>query len=312
MTEGAQLIHELLTYIEQVEKLKSKPAFAVPTEYFVAYQHELKGLPELNFNSQAGGDDIWLSIPRLRENLPPDADAKLTPWVTFPKNIEKTPELKTELVVREGTREVSREHLDKHPEIKAAFTQYLQNQWEPWAAGERPRRKTMARYNQIFSLQQVIASEGAETPLELVWGMGFTVWKFDGYPLAVRYPLLVQSCEISLDERTFDLEIRPRDVEPRLELDCYSEMGVPGLPQLEAFWKNALATGTNRANPFEESTFKGICDAAVGYLDPSGAYVTCTDDVAPPTASETLKITNTWVLFARKRSGDVFSKTSGA
>lgn len=32
---------DLLNYIEQVEKLKTKPAFSVPTEFFVAHQHEL-------------------------------------------------------------------------------------------------------------------------------------------------------------------------------------------------------------------------------------------------------------------------------
>jgi very-short-patch-repair endonuclease len=306
MTDGAQLIHELLTYIEQVEKLKTKPAFSVPTEYFAAYQYELKGLPGLQFNSQVGGDDVWLRVPRLRENLPPSPGEKLTPWVTFPKSLEKTPELRSEPGTRVGKQEISHEQLDKHPELKALFAEYLQTQWEPWAAAERPRRRTIARYNQLFSLQQVIASEGAETALELVWGMGVSVWKNDGYPTAVRYPLVVQSCEITLNEKTFGLEIQPRDVEPRLEVDCYSEMGVSGLPQLEVYWKSALVTGVNRANPFEESTFEGICNAAVGYLDPSGAYVVCSDDVAPPAPADTLRVTNTWVLFARKRSGDIF------
>jgi len=40
------LVLDLLNYIEQVEKLRTKPAFSVPTEFFVAYQHELNGLPE--------------------------------------------------------------------------------------------------------------------------------------------------------------------------------------------------------------------------------------------------------------------------
>jgi hypothetical protein len=49
------LVLDLLNYIEQVEKLKYKPAFTVPTEFFVVYQHELKGLPELQFNLQGDG-----------------------------------------------------------------------------------------------------------------------------------------------------------------------------------------------------------------------------------------------------------------
>ena len=190
--------------------------------------------------------------------------------------------------------------------MKEAFDWYVEYQWEPWAAAERPRRKTIARYNQLFSLQQAISSEGAETPLELVWGIGYAAWKKEGFATSVKYPLLIQACEVTLNEKTFDLEVRPRDVEPRLEADCYAEMELPGVKQLEAYWRSALATGANRVNPFETSTFDGTLKAAVGHLDPSGAYEIRTDDVTPPVPSDHLKITNTWVLFGRKRSGDIF------
>jgi very-short-patch-repair endonuclease len=306
VNEAAPRILDLLTYIEQVEKLKTKPAFSVPTDYFVAYQHELKGLPELQFNLQVEGDDVWLRLPRLQEIAAPEVDETLKPWVTLPKSPEKTPELKTEVVTYEGKREVGREQVKDHPEITELFEWYVDYQWEPWAAAERPRRKTIARYSQLFALQQAIASEGAETALELVWGIGYAVWKKEGFATPVKHPLLVQSCEISLNESTFDLEVRPRDVEPRLESDCYAEMELPGVRQLEAFWKSALASGAHRVNPFETSTFEGTLRAAVGQLDPTGAYEARTEDLIPPLPSDKLKITSTWVLFGRKRSGDIF------
>jgi very-short-patch-repair endonuclease len=305
MTERA-LVLDLLTYIEQVEKLKSKPAFNVPTDYFVAYQHELKGLPGLQFNLQAEGDDVWLRIPRLQEVVAPDVDNELRPWVVLPKSPEKEPELKQEIVILDGKIEVSRESLNDRPEIRAIFELYVANEWTPWAAAERPRRKTISRYNQLFSLQQAIASEGAETPVELVWGIGYAVWKREGFTNTVKHPLLAQGCEVTLNEKTFDLEVRPRDVEPRLEADCYVDMEVSGVRQLEAFWKGTLATGAHRVNPFEESTFDGVLKSAVGHLDPTGKYELRIDDVTLPLPNDKLKITNTWVLFARKRSGDIF------
>ena len=306
MNEAAPRVLDLLTYIEQVEKLKSKPAFSVPTEYFVAYQHELRGLPGLQFNLQADGDDVWLRLPRLQETPAPEPADSLKPWVTISKSADKSPELKSECITYDGKVEVSREQLQNHPEIKNLFNGYLENQWEPWASSERPRRRTIARYNQLFALQQAIASEGAETPIELVWGIGYATWKKEGFGTPVKHPLLVQSCEISLNERTFDLEIRPRDVDARLEADCYSEMEVPGVRALDAFWKSTLATGAHRVNPFEDSTFDGVLKAAVGHLDPSGAYEVRNDDITPPVPGEHLKITNNWVLFGRKRSGDIF------
>lgn len=306
LAAGAPLVLDLLDYIEQVEKLKTKPAFTVPTEFFVAYQHELRGLPELQFNLQIEGDDVWLRLPRLKEIAPPELDEQLKPWVTLPKSPEKSPELNSENVTYEGKREISRAQLKDHPEVQEAFAWYVEYQWEPWAAAERPRRRTITRYNQLFSLQQAISSEGAETPIELVWGIGYAAWKKEGFSTALKHPLLVQACEISLNEKTFDLEVRPRDVEPRLEADCYAEMELPGIKQLEAHWRSVLATGANRVNPFEASTFDGTLKTAVGHLDPTGTYEVRTDDVTPPPPTEKLTITNTWVLFGRKRSGDIF------
>jgi hypothetical protein len=244
LAAGAPLVLDLLNYIEQVEKLKTKPAFTVPSEFFVAYQHELKGLPELQFNLQVEGDDVWLRLPRLQEIVPPELDEQLKPWVTLPKSPEKSPELKSETVTYEGKREVARAQLKDHPEVQEAFDWYVEYQWEPWAAAERPRRKTIARYNQLFSLQQAISSEGAETPLELVWGIGYAAWKKEGFGTALKYPLLVQACEISLNEKTFELEVRPRDVEPRLEADCYAEMELPGVKQLEALLAQRIGHGS--------------------------------------------------------------------
>jgi hypothetical protein len=306
MAAGAPLVLDLLTYIEQVEKLKTKPAFSIPNEFFVAHQHDLTGLPELQFNLQIEGDDVWLRFPRLKEIAAPDVGEALKSWVTLPRSPDKKPELKSEVISYDGEREVCREQLKDHPEIQQYFDWYVEFQWEPWAAAERPRRKAIARYKQLFSLQQAISSEGAETPLELVWGIGYATWKKEGFATPVKYPLLVQACEITLNEKTFDLEIRPRDVEPRLDIDCYAEMEIPGVRQLEAHWRSALATGANRVSPFEPSTFDGTLKAAVGHLDPTGTYEIRSAASEPPTPNERLKVTNSWVLFGRKRSGDIF------
>jgi len=301
-SEKARLL-ELLDYIKEVEKLKIKPAFSIPGDSaFVAYQHELGELPELQYNLKSDGDEVWLRIPRLREIAAPEPDEKLNPWIILPKSPEKTPEIRPEIISHDGEHEVI-ERLDAHPEIQNLFDGYLANQWQPWVSTERPRRKTIACYNKLFSLQQAIALDGAEASLELVWGIGYATWKKQDFPTAVKYPLLIQTCEITLNEQTFDLEIRPRDVNPRLETDCYVEMELPNVTQLETFWRSSLDAGANRANPFETSTYEGTLRAAVGYLDPSGRYSEGTESTVLSIPDEHLKITDTWVIFARKRSG---------
>ena len=305
MIESAGKVIDLLSYIEQVEKLKRKPAFSVPDEYFVAHRHELQGLPELQFNLQNEGDDVWLKLPRLQEVPAPDLDDLLKPWVTLSKSADKNPEIKQEIQTSVDGGEPKRESLQDRTDVKAQFDWYLEYMWKPWSQTERPRRKTISLYNKLFALQQAISSEGAETPLELVWGIGHSVWKMDGYATHVKYPLLVQGCSITLNELTLELEIRPRDIDPKLEVDCYAEMEIPGVLQLETFWKRVVEASASRLSPFDSSTYEPTLRAAVGHLDPSGRYVDGKDWSSLPAPSEKLLVTGNWVIFGRKRSGDI-------
>lgn len=306
MVEASQSVIDLLTYIEEAEKLRTKPSFSIPTEFFAAYQPDLQGLPELQFNVQLEGDDIWLKVPRLQEIGAPDVGAALGPWVTLSRSVDKPPALKPAFLQANSNRDLAHDQLMTPPEIQAHFDWYVKNQWQPWSDTERLRRKTMAVYNQLFALQQTISSGGSETPIELVWGMGYSTWKKPGQGSTVKRPLLVQGCEITLNSRTFELEIRARDVDTRLELDCYAELEVPGIWPLEAFWKSTQAGTENRVNPFDSATFQSVLNAAVGYLDPTGSYDERTDSAELAPAGDKLLITNTWVLYARKRNSDIF------
>lgn len=304
MTEGANRLINLLDYIEQIEKLKRKPAYTVPTDIFVAYQEELKGLPGVEFNIQSSADDIWLRVPRLKEIPAPDLDDKLKLWVTLSKSPDKPPELKAEIPLIDGKKEVGKQSLKDYPNTQTAFAWYLKELWEPWAAVERPRRKAVNFYNKLFALEQAIATEGSETPIELIWGLGLAVWKPSS--TAVKHPLISQPCEIVLNALNFDLEIRPRDTDARLELDCYADLELAGVRALEDYWKSVQVTAANRVNPFEASTFEGTLKVAVGHLDPNGSYLASDPDPKVPATNDKLVITDTWVLFGRRRSEHIF------
>lgn len=305
MIESASKVADLLSYIEQVEKLKRKPAFSVPDEYFVAHQNELQGLPELQFNLQHEGDDVWLKLPRLQEVPTPTLDDLLKPWVTLSKSPEKSPEIKQEAHLLAPGEEPKRERLQDRPDVRAQFDWYMEYMWKPWSQTERPRRKAISIYNKLFALQQAISSEGAETALELVWGIGHAIWKKAGHPTPVKHPLLIQACNITLNELSLDLEIRPRDIDPKLEVDCYAAMEIPGVHPLETFWKKMVESSASRLTPFDSSTYEPTLRAAVGHLDTSGSYVDARDWNGFPPPSENLLVTNSWVIFGRKRSGDI-------
>lgn len=306
MNESNSLLIGLLEYIEQVEKLKRKPSYVVPSDIFSAFQAEMKGLPGIGFNLQAEGDDIWLRIPRLKEITAPDPDENLAPWISISKSPDKHPELKSEIVLMGGKKEVGRKSLDDHTEIQRSFDWYVNELWEPWSSSEKPRRRTISFYNKLFAVQQAISTDGTETPIELAWGIGCAAWKRAGSALAVRYPLITQTCEIYLNPTSFDLEIRPRDVDARIELDCYADQEIHGIRPLEDFWKSTTASAADRVNPFESSTYEGVLKAAVLHLDPNGGYLDNQTEPVLPFPTEKLCVTDTWVLFGRKRSAHIF------
>lgn len=307
-TPHAIQLHQLLTYLEEVEKLKRKPPFTLPSakEAFVGLQHEMLSLPEITFNQQSGSDEVWLRIPRLQQINAPELDPKLVPWVTLNKSPERLPVLKEVLITQGDEDSLPPVSIEDQPHIRELFDWYLEFMWEPWAQAEIMRRKTMTRYNQLFAIQQARSGNEVDSPNELVWGIGIALWKGEGFPEPVRYPLIVQSCEITLNESTLDIEVRPRGVEPRIELDSFASIGLPGVKPLEDFWRTAISNITTSISPFEEVTFEALLRVSVGHLDSSGAYLQLPSEDQLPPQSDHLVVTNSWVLFERKRSTDIF------
>lgn len=292
----------LLEYISEVEKLRKRAPFTVPDDLFRAFQREVAALPGIQFNIMSGGDDVWLRIARLTEHPPPDPDLALRPWVVLSRSVDKRPELREEVTVSRGPEPRTLRLVD-FPGVTRLYERYLAERWQPWSDAEKPRRHAIRLYNQLFTIHQLMAGAGAETPVELVWGVGIARWQRDGARGPIEHPLLTQSCEITLNPSNFALELRPREVDPALETDCYAELELPGVSALQAFFREYQAKAASRPTPFDPATFEDLLKAAVAILDPAGRYEPAADAAEPVPG---LVVDGSWVLFARPRSGHVF------
>ncbi|KVP39488.1 AAA domain-containing protein [Burkholderia ubonensis] len=289
------LLAGLLSYIEEVERLNKTPSFKVPSDVLALAGADVAGLPGVSTDLEQDGA-VWLAVPRMQESEVPALPGELKPYVTLSAN----PGVAPVFAVPAPEEDEVPLHLADMVELQDAFDDYLEKQWRPWSAVEQPRRKTIALYKALFALHQKMATD-SEAPLELVWGIGVAAW---AHPSGkdVRHPVLTQACFIELDKDTFALAVRPRDVEPQVELDCYVELEVPGVREMEAFWAQRRALGM-QVNPFQVDTFVDVLRSAVGYLDPEGELL-----MPGATAAQGahLSVTTDWVLFARKRSADFF------
>lgn len=278
----------LLDYIEEVEQLNKQPAFRIQSDVLALTSDDVAGLPGVSLDLEQEGA-AWLVVQRIHETPAPGLPNGLQGCINLSANPSTMPSW---LQVEDAPFEPSVDQL-------AEFHRYLTDTWQPWAEAEILRRKAIGLYKSLFVLHQVLSGEG-ESPLELVWGIGVANWEHSSGK-QVRHPLITQSCFVELDKESFSITVRPRDVEPTLELDCYVELEAPGIHELEKFWTQRAQAGGG-VNPFQSHTFEDVLRTAVGYLDPEGVYAHSGDAAQ----SERLQVTPDWVLFARKRSADVF------
>ena len=333
MTIEKERLLSLIDFAQQSARLRGKEPVSVVSDHsiFDVYEHQVQGLPGIRLNQieEESGDEVWLVVERLRETKPPDIQSPiLQPWVQSTQSPEQQPKLRTaiapdDLVAANGGLEdppvpgaaprpesdesIILDDYDRAAQVRAEFEIYLDTAWEPWAVAERPRRQTIRIYSKLFTLKQKLEGGIVETQLELVFGAGVGVWRYDGR--LVQYPIIGQLVEMSLDPETAEIEIGPRDVDAGIEIDWYASVDNPGVADLEDAAKQYFERAdVTSFSPFDRDTFEPLLRTAVTNLDANGAY--WPNEVPPedrtlPAADDHLKITDTWVLFARPRTSNI-------
>jgi len=325
----------LIEFAKQTALLKKTPLqnFSQHKD-FTRTEERIKALPGVSFNCQETEfDEVWLRLDRLHETRPPVPESKLLNlWIDLPGTPNKEPSLKAH-AVRQSLIDIGALTVDPPAEsnleggaakakfesvvislevfsgselLKGQLKSYVEVIWRPWAEYEKEVRKSIALYSELFMLSQKMQGNLVDVQLELVWGVGVALRTLPSGDIS--YPLLTQLVEISLNETTMALEIRPRSSEPRLEVDIYAALDNPGVAKLVETSKKFFESTGGVLNPFEPSTFEPLLQSAATLLDASGSYwppQTTPDDRSMPKHTENLVITDTWVIMARPRTSNL-------
>lgn len=326
----------LIEFTQQTARMRGKVISHISQHRQTAvYEYETQGLPGLRFNvlNSSTGDEIWLVVERLHERKPPQVvDDLLRPWLRLPVSPTDEPELlvsisgdlliaagthrstkvppskqKAELLAVDPEQTIELDSYENAARVRAAYEAYLEGEWTPWAREERARRRTIKIYSELFTLKQKLEGGIVETQLELVWGGGIAVWSTQGTTLT--YPILGQLVDISIDPLTAAIQVRPRDVDVQLQIDWFASVDNPGVARLEVATKEFYAQGSSTFSPFDRGTYEPVLRTAAAALDPNGVYWPTETDAADrslPKPDSKLKITDTWALFARPRSNNLF------
>jgi len=314
MSEPRSLLHRLLDYIAEQAKDIDPRGFRLSTvKGFLRRPADIAGLPGIETDLKVAGDHIWLRIQRLIATKPhavsenfkglirvsddPNGPLPVADEATFLHRLHKATEGKSE---DEGK--------DLEARGRAALVKAVEAYtvlWQSWVEGERPRRKTIALYGDLFAVKQQLESEETAKPQEFVWGIGVATWKlkFEGSSFDFDYPLLTQAVEISLDDKSMAIEIRPRATDTRVEFDAVVACQVQGAADVERVVREQLARNREHpVTPFDSSSYSDVLTLVAGNLDSEGSYREILTTGAPiPAASDHMVVTDAWVLFSRPR-----------
>jgi very-short-patch-repair endonuclease/Cdc6-like AAA superfamily ATPase len=313
------LVINLLDYVVEQSKETDPNGFKLAGyKEFLRYKPGLAGLPGVDFDKSVEGDHIWMRVDRLIATPPPAVQSKdvqkfiiVSDRPDGPGPTVNEPALHFSIAAAvEGVPkiEADRESLALRKNITEALTEY-KPLWEAWAEGEKPRRTAIGLYGDLFALKHQLESEETAKPHELVWGVGITSWRlpFGGRsgPRAVefQYPLITQAMEISVEEVSMAILLRPRSVDPRFEFDAFAACQVLSAPEVEKACKDALARTPERpVSPFDAGSYEHLLRLAAGNLHERGQYLSNQEKPLP--ATDEPVVTDAWVILARPRSNN--------
>ena len=319
MSSLPELLANLLNYVVEQSKQTDPNNFKLSGhKEFLQYKPSLAGLPGVDFDKSVEGDHIWMRVDRLKAVPPPPVQAiEVQKYITVSDRPEgpaptiNEPALNSSIAAAiKGLAKVDagRKSMSLRRDITDALDAY-RPLWEAWAEGEKPRRATISLYGDLFALKHQLEAEETAKPHELVWGVGITSWRLSvegrSGPGAVeyQYPLVTQAIEISVEDGSMAILLRPRSVEPRFEFDAFAACQVHSAPAVEKACKEALAKTPERpVSPFDADSYQHLLKLAAGNLHERGQYLPNQD--MPPPVTDAPVVTDAWVMLSRPRSNN--------
>jgi hypothetical protein len=196
-----QNLTNLLRYAEEILKVSERVIADLAKDSFLTvHEQDVLGLDGVDVDP---GDGCWLRFARLREIAAPSSDPMFDGWIAKsspPRSFDK-PRLLDKRLIRvsidfaselleaglaepedvmaprdgaDGSVDVLL-RLGNLPEFTHAFGSYVDGPWSEWAATEQPRRRSIAIYNKLYTVQQRMIALGEDVPEECVFGVGLVV-----------------------------------------------------------------------------------------------------------------------------------------
>lgn len=338
----------LLEYTHRLAQFTQKANFTTKAYKTLLYtEQQLHNRVGIHHNVSEEDGIAWLKIERLQRREPPTPGEDIAAWIDLSSDPHKQPVIHDSILSRISESEAKqlieagtlksddvlgplesasetedvdvRLVLKNHPDIKRLIDGYLAGPWQTWKSAEIPKLQTIAIYEKFFRLCQEIESSGSETSLEVIWGLGFALWRENRQTL--EHPVIEAPVEVRIEKQTQAIVVTPRERDPQFYLSPFSEMGLETVKTTQERMRETLEEtladeGQDGANditefsPFVPNSFRPTLELAAGLLTSDGRYwPNVNEDIenrSHPKISNTLTITDSWAIYARPRGSNIF------
>ena len=333
----------LVQFASELLRARDKTVMAL-REYGLGVFHEtdLFQLPGITRNDPGS----WLRVPRLRRIAGPSYPDKFEGWVegetdtpnhppelmkdrSLLVSIEEASELSEAGFIEEGDvapyypldevggsdetpKSDNLVHVvlrtSKMSEWRAAFAEWREQVWQPWANEEGPRRNTISVYEVLYRLHSLMQAGNDREMPEVIFGIGVARWNVGS--AIIDMPLIEKPCELIL-ENDGTLAVVPRFLPPTINLKPFRAVNLDSADRAQEYLSKQLEARAADIDlpldPHDSSSFDDILIEAVTRLSSKATFVPASNlnlETKLPPAGADLVVYGSWVVFARPRSLD--------
>ncbi|WP_372156704.1 hypothetical protein ACCP96_13165 [Xanthomonas campestris pv. fici] len=183
------LLGRLLDYVVEQSKEIDPGAYTLTrASDFRRYPKDFAALRGVDLDLKLEGDHIWLQVQRLETRpAPRPSDALLRSFISVSDDPNGAPPQANEVALKYesstdakaiGLERAAQADNVRRAKVEEALRQ-LHPLWLAWAEGEKPRRRSIELYGDLFMLKGRLEAEETAKPSELVWGVGVSAWRFN-------------------------------------------------------------------------------------------------------------------------------------
>jgi very-short-patch-repair endonuclease len=299
---GSTRTHRFIKFLRAAVAVKTKPVVDVK-QYDVTWFSDLPtGLDEVRSPlltpNWAADDTRWLVVKRVSDHVRPPTPAVCSPWLLDVALDEPNlpPAIKFAAALPQEAGDVVL--LPPSAEAQAAWAEYLEAAWKPWAARQAVVRRVRPIYQQLFAAFQEM--QGRTDAFDLFVGVGLIDRRVDPAQ-RIRRHLTAFTAELTIDDDTgtitvgpaadfvslgFETEFLPGSLRPAIER------------QVDGLAESAMELGPSL---HMRAAVQSILGRLVTHLDAGADYV---EELAPVDAPPGgTRVSFAPALIKRPRSG---------